>query len=60
MLDEFSITAYWAGHYKEAYRYCEALLKNSKFPKDQLPRLNENLNFAKEKLYSGYFSQNKL
>ena len=50
MLDEFSIAAYWAGHYRESLDICQSLLKNPKFPKDQIPRLNENINYGKDKL----------
>jgi glycosyltransferase involved in cell wall biosynthesis len=50
MMDEFSIAAYWAKHYQEALDCCQKLLNNPKFPKEQLPRLRENLNFAKKKL----------
>ena len=50
MMDEFSIAAYWAGHYQESYEICMDLLQNPKFPKNQIPRLNENISFAKDKL----------
>jgi glycosyltransferase involved in cell wall biosynthesis len=50
MVDEFAIAAYWAGHYRESYDSCQELLKNPKFPKDQLPRLSKNIGFAKDKL----------
>jgi len=50
MMDEFAIAAYWAGHYRESHDICQKLLKNSKFPKDQLPRLHQNTSFAKDKL----------
>ena len=50
MLDEFSIAAYWAGRYRESLDICQSLLKNPKFPKDQIPRLNENISYGKDKL----------
>ena len=50
MMDEFAIAAYWAGHYRESYDICQKLVKNPKFPKDQLPRLHQNISFAKDKL----------
>ena len=50
MADEFSIAAYWSGHYRESYEICQKLLKNPKIPLDHMPRLNENIGFAKDKL----------
>jgi glycosyltransferase involved in cell wall biosynthesis len=50
MLDEFAIAAYWAEHYQESYDACMQLLENPKFPKDQMERLNKNIDFAKDKL----------
>ena len=50
MVDEFAIAAYWAGHYRESYDSCQELLKNPKFPKEQLARLHQNISFAKDNL----------
>jgi glycosyltransferase involved in cell wall biosynthesis len=48
--DEFSIAAYWAGHYGESYEHCKQLLQNPLLPKEQLQRIQSNLKFAKDKL----------
>lgn len=52
MLDEFAVVAYWAGHYRESYEACQKLLKNPKFPLDQIPRLKQNMVFSQKKLMS--------
>ena len=48
MLDEFAISAYWAGHFQESYDACVSLLEVA--PLSQQKRILENLNFAKDKL----------
>ena len=50
MLDEFSIAAYWAGNYQESYDACQELLQNPFVPKKQLPRIEKNLSFSKDKV----------
>jgi glycosyltransferase involved in cell wall biosynthesis len=46
--DEFSISCYWSGHYKEGLGICEELLHKS--PEPYKPRILQNINFFKEKL----------
>lgn len=46
--DEFSVACYWTGHYKEGLDLCEKLLK--KIPQDQRERVQQNINFFKQKL----------
>ena len=48
--DEFSIAAYWSGHHRESYEYCQQLLQNPHLPPEQLSRIQLNLKFAKDKL----------
>ncbi len=48
--DEFSIAAYWSGHYSESLEYCQRLLFNKTLPEEQLPRIQTNLDFAKSKM----------
>jgi glycosyltransferase involved in cell wall biosynthesis len=53
MLDEFAVTAYWAGHYRESLDACLKLLSEGKVPADQRPRIERNADYAREKLASG-------
>ena len=46
--DEYSISSYWAGHYKEGYEVTLKLLK--KIPENQKPRVLKNLEYLKGKL----------
>lgn len=46
LLDEFSIAAYWTGHYRESRIASMQLLKDNKFPADQKERIEANLKFA--------------
>jgi hypothetical protein len=46
LLDEFSIVAYWAGHYRESFNACSKLLKEGKFPNQELLRIRKNADFA--------------
>ena len=46
--DEFSIACYWSGHYKEGLGICEELLHKS--PESYKARINQNINFFKQKL----------
>jgi glycosyltransferase involved in cell wall biosynthesis len=46
LLDEFSIAAYWTGHYRESRMASVQLLKDNKFPADQKDRIEANLKFA--------------
>ena len=50
ILDEFAISAYWSGHYKESYDACQKLIKNPLLPPIQHKRIQQNLNFAKDRL----------
>ena len=50
MLDEFSIAAYWAGEYQESFEAAEKLLKNPKLPPNQIPRVMQNLSYARDKI----------
>ncbi len=46
LLDEFSIVAYWAGHYRESFKACTQLLKEDKVPHHEQQRIRTNLDFA--------------
>ena len=46
--DEYSISSYWTGHYKEGYEITEKLL--TKIPESQKPRILNNLDYLKNKL----------
>jgi len=50
LLDEFSIAAYWAGHYQESFEACLKLLREGKAPADQQARIRRNAEFSIEKL----------
>ena len=50
LLDEYSIVAYWAGHYRESFDACLKLLRDSKVPVDQRDRIRKNADFAIDKL----------
>ncbi len=50
MLDEFSIAAYWAGEYQESFEAAEKLLKHPKLPPNQIPRVMQNLSYARDKI----------
>lgn len=51
LLDEFSIAAYWTGHYQECFDACLKLLKENKAPADYRKRIRQNAEFAVEKLH---------
>jgi glycosyltransferase involved in cell wall biosynthesis len=46
--DEFSIACYWSGHYAEGLKISEDLI--NKIPEDQKPRIQQNIDFFKQKL----------
>ena len=46
LLDEFSIHAFWTGHYRESRIASIQLLQDNKFPADQKERIEANLKFA--------------
>jgi tetratricopeptide (TPR) repeat protein len=48
--DEFGVAAYWKGHYQESYDIFLKLLENPKLPPTQIPRINKNLEFSREKI----------
>lgn len=50
LLDEFSIVAYWAGHFEESKIACERLLSEGKIPQGYIDRVKGNLQFALNKL----------
>ena len=50
ILDEFSVAAYWAGHYRESLDVCLKLLADGKIPADQRARIETNADFARKKL----------
>ena len=50
LLDEFSIVAYWAGHYRESFNACLKLLKEGKVPVEYRERIRENAQYSIEKL----------
>lgn len=50
LLDEFSIAAYWAGHYRESFNACLQLLKDGKLPSQERQRIRDNADFAIKQL----------
>lgn len=50
VLDEFAISAYWTGHYRESRQAGIKLLQDGKYPPDQKGRIEANLKFASEAL----------
>lgn len=54
LLDEFAISAYWSGHYRESVDACEILLSEGKCP--DRDRLVANANFARRALLRGGMS----
>jgi len=50
LLDEFSIVAFWAGHYEESKIACERLLSEGKMPDYYRERVSSNLQFAIDRL----------
>lgn len=44
--DEFSILAYWAGHYDESAAACQQLLADARTPIEHHERIHKNLDFA--------------
>jgi glycosyltransferase involved in cell wall biosynthesis len=50
MLDEFSVVAYWAGHYSDSLDASRKLLKLRNLPESYSERIQQNAQFASEKL----------
>lgn len=48
--DELSVSAYWVGNYQMCFDLCVALLANPNVPTVDKERLQQNLNYAAEKL----------
>lgn len=50
LLDEYSILAFWAGHYRQSLDACELLLNEGLLPVEHRARVIQNSNFARRKL----------
>ncbi|MHC1948916.1 glycosyltransferase [Bradyrhizobium sp. UFLA06-06] len=50
LLDELAVNAYWSGHYKESMAACRQLLSGPHLPAADRARVEENEQFAREKL----------
>lgn len=50
ILDEFSIVAFWSGHFQESKESCEKLLSDKKIPDHYYDRVKSNLQFAIDRL----------
>jgi glycosyltransferase involved in cell wall biosynthesis len=50
VLDEFSIAAYWSGHYKESLDAAHKLLEGNTIPQNERPRIRNNAWYPAEKL----------
>lgn len=48
--DELAICAYWEGRYKMSFSLCEGLLANPALPDDVRSRIEDNRNFARERM----------
>ena len=50
--DEWSIAAYWSGDFALSARLCRELLADKNLPEEQRARVQQNLQFAVDKLRS--------
>lgn len=50
LFDEFSVLAYWSGHYQECRQFAKQLLDAPATPETDRPRIAANLQFAEDKL----------
>jgi glycosyltransferase involved in cell wall biosynthesis len=50
LLDEWQISAYWTGRYRESLEVGERLLREAKFPESQRQRIEANVRFARDKV----------
>ncbi len=50
VLDEYAISCYWTGRYKESRDACVELLKNPNLPEEYKERVNANLEHSIEAL----------
>ena len=50
ILDEFSIVAFWSGHYEDSKLACERLLSENKIPDHYVDRVKSNLQYAIDRL----------
>jgi glycosyltransferase involved in cell wall biosynthesis len=50
LLDEFAVNAYWIGRYDDCLRACERMLREEKIPAEMRERVENNAQFAREKL----------
>lgn len=50
LLDEFAVLSYWTGRYRESLDACMRILESAKMPSDQLARIEQNADFAIQKL----------
>lgn len=57
LLDEFSLAAYWAGHYQQAWDALVQLWQAADLPPDYRPRLRENAGFMAGKLGLSNFNR---
>jgi ADP-heptose:LPS heptosyltransferase len=48
--DEFAIASYWTGDYEDCRRVCEELLASGKLPEWEVKRVQENRQYALDKL----------
>ncbi|WP_210206734.1 glycosyltransferase [Methylobacterium durans] len=49
LLDEFSILAYWSGHFQESLDSCLQILQEGRIPSDQRERIEVNADFSRKK-----------
>ena len=59
LLDEFSILAYWAGHYRESLDACADLLMSDAVPADQLERIRKNARVARSKVAQAWLTSSE-
>jgi glycosyltransferase involved in cell wall biosynthesis len=50
LLDEFSVLCYWTGRYKECFDAATRILREGKIPEPERPRVQQNVDFAAQKL----------
>ncbi|OQX15768.1 MAG: hypothetical protein BWK73_06055 [Thiothrix lacustris] len=48
--DELSVIAYWMAHYQECMKLCDSLLSDPELPAEERVRIQQNLQFAADKL----------
>jgi glycosyltransferase involved in cell wall biosynthesis len=57
LLDEFSVLAFWTGHYSECLDACMRILDGGKLPESERARVRQNAHYAIDKLGTALISE---